>query len=73
MKVVSWDEKVLSGCKFVGTKQKVSNKRISKPGTSSARRYLQLSLQQWGAGNIHLLVLSSWKVNIVQNPIADSR
>ena len=35
-----------------------------------ARTYLQLTLQQWGAGNVYLLVLSSWKVNIAENPIA---
>ena len=35
-----------------------------------ARTYLQLPLQQWGAGNVYLLVLSSWKVNIAENPIA---
>ena len=32
--------------------------------------YLQLPLRQWGAGNVYLLVLSSWKVNIVKKPIA---
>ena len=32
--------------------------------------YLQLPLQQWGAGNVYLLVFSSWKVNIAENPIA---
>ena len=31
-----------------------------------ARTYLQLQLQQWGAGNVYLLVLSS----IAENPIA---
>ena len=30
---------------------------------------LQLPLQQWGAGNVYLLVLSSWKVDIAENPI----
>ena len=35
-----------------------------------ARTYLQLPLQQWGASNVYLLVLSSWKVNIAENPIA---
>ena len=35
-----------------------------------ARTYLQLPLQQWGAGNVYLSVLSSWKVNIVKKPIA---
>ena len=32
--------------------------------------YLQLPLRQWSAGNVYLLVLSSWKVNIAENPIA---
>ena len=32
--------------------------------------YLQLPLRQWGADNVYLLVLSSWKVNIAENPIA---
>ena len=32
--------------------------------------YLQHPLRQWGAGNIYLLVLSSWKVDIAENPIA---
>ena len=32
--------------------------------------YLQLLLRQWGAGNVYLLVLSSWKVNIAENSIA---
>ena len=36
----------------------------------TARTYLQLPLQQWGGGNVYLLVLSSWKVNIAENPIA---
>ena len=35
-----------------------------------APTYLQLPLRQWGAGNVYLLVLSSWKVNIAENPIA---
>ena len=35
-----------------------------------ARMYLQLPLRQWDAGNVYLLVLSIWKVNIVENPIA---
>ena len=35
-----------------------------------ARTYLQLPLWQWGAGNVYLLLLSSWKVNIAENPIA---
>ena len=32
--------------------------------------YLQLPLRQWGAGNVYLLVFSSWKVNIAENFIA---
>ena len=32
--------------------------------------YLQLPLRQWGAGNVYLLVLSSWKVKIAENLIA---
>ena len=35
-----------------------------------AQTYLQLPLRQWGAGNVYLLVMSSWKVNIAKNPIA---
>ena len=35
-----------------------------------ARTYLQLPLRQWGTGNVYHLVLSSWKVNIAENPIA---
>ena len=35
-----------------------------------ARTYVQLPLRQWGAGNVYLLVLFSWKVNIAENPIA---
>ena len=35
-----------------------------------ARTFLQIPLRQWGAGNVYLLVLSSWKVNIVKKPIA---
>ena len=35
-----------------------------------ARTYLQLPLRQWGAGNVYLLVLSSWKVNMTENSIA---
>ena len=37
---------------------------------SSAGTYLQLPLLQWGAGNVYLLVLSSRKENIAENPIA---
>ena len=38
--------------------------------TDEARMYLQLPLWQWGAGNVYLLVSSSLKVNIDENPIA---
>ena len=41
---------------------------ISLP--DQAQTYLQLPLQQSGAGNVYLLVLSSRKVNIAENPIA---
>ena len=37
-----------------------------KPLQVIAWRYLQLPLWQWGAGNVYLLVLSSWKVNIAK-------
>ena len=33
-----------------------------------AQTYLQLPL--WGSGNVYLLLLSSWKVNIAKNSIA---
>ena len=36
----------------------------------SAQTYLQLPVRQWGAGKVYLLVLSNWKVNIAENPIA---
>ena len=35
-----------------------------------AQTYLLLWLWQWGDGNVYLLVLSSWKVNIAENHIA---
>ena len=41
-----------------------------EPGQALAQTYLQLPLRQWGAGNVYLLVLSSWKVNIAKNSIA---
>ena len=31
---------------------------------------LQLLLQQWDVGNVYLLALSSWKINIAENPFA---
>ena len=38
--------------------------------SSYSQTYLQLPLRQRDAGNVYLLVLSIWKVNIVENPIA---
>ena len=35
-----------------------------------AQTYLQLPLWQWGASSNYLLVFSSWKLNIAENPIA---
>ena len=35
----------------------------------TAGTYLQLPLGQLGASNVYLLVLSSWKVNIAENPL----
>jgi hypothetical protein len=32
--------------------------------------YLHLSLRPWGAGNVYLLALSSWKVKIAKKNIA---
>ena len=37
-----------------------------------AQTYLQLPLRQWGADNVYLLVLFSWKVNIAENHIAEN-
>ena len=37
---------------------------------NTAWTYLQLPFQQWGTGNIYLLMFFSWKVNIAENPIA---
>ena len=34
-------------------------------GNNFAQTYLPL--RQWGAGNVYLLLLSSWKVNIAKN------
>ena len=34
-----------------------------------AGTYLQLPLQQWGAGYVYLLELSNWKVNIAGTPL----
>ena len=44
-------------------------KRKALRYTDLAWMYQQLPLRQWGAGNVYLLVLSSWKVNIAEKPI----
>ena len=44
------------------------DEKISDCKTVSARTYLQLPLLQRGAGNVYLLVLPSWKVNIAKKP-----
>ena len=36
----------------------------------SVQTNLQVPLQQWSASNVYLLELSSWKVDIAENPIA---
>ena len=52
----------------------VNVKIVQNRPTVKARTYPQLPLRQWGgqwgAGNVYLLVLSSWKVNIAENLIA---
>ena len=55
---------------FSKVMQFLSLRKVSEYGSMSAQAYLQLLLRQWGAGNVYLLVLSSWKVNIAENPIA---
>ena len=52
----------------IGKQEEISTKIFF--GCTIARTYLQLPLWQWGAGNVYLLVLFSWKVNIAENPIA---
>ena len=44
-------------------------KRPNNVKCHMAQMYLQLPLRQWGASNVYLSVLSSWKVNIAENPI----
>ena len=43
--------------------------RVERNQWHMAWTYLQLPIRQWGAGNVYLLVLSSWKVNIAENLI----
>ena len=53
---------IKKSCKYGG---------VAQSFTMPERIYiLQLPLRQWGASNVYLLVLSSWKVNIAENPIA---
>ena len=40
--------------------------------TELERIYNSNYIGQWGAGNVYLIVLSSWKVNIDENPIDSS-
>ena len=57
----------ISHCMFSLTLQEqVSSNTLA----SKAQTYLQLPLCQCGDGNVYLLVLSSWKLNIAENPIA---
>ena len=53
---------------FSKVMQFLSLRKVSEYGSMSAQAYLQLPLRQWGAGNVYLLVLSSWKVNIAEKP-----
>ena len=62
-----WDT-LLEVNKIVSTNILITSVDKTKGGL--ARTYLQLPLRQWGVGNVYLLVLSSWKVNIAENPIA---
>jgi hypothetical protein len=43
---------------------------FSLDDNDNAQTYLQLPLRQRGAGNVYLLVFSSRKINIAENPIA---
>ena len=45
------------------------NAILYKETTELAWTYLKLPLRQWGVGNDYLLVWSSWKVDIAENPI----
>jgi hypothetical protein len=54
----------------IGINNQILNRLAVKCLSFLARTYLQLPLMQWGADNVYLLLLSSWKVNIVKNPIA---
>ena len=53
-----------------GSRQKWGKNLQKNAQINRAQMYLQIPLRQWGAGNVYLLVLSSWKVNIAKNPIA---
>ena len=43
---------------------------LLKLAPSYNHNYLQLPLRQWSAGNVCILVLPSWKVNIAENTVA---
>ena len=60
-------QKTLQGFKL--EKQVFGNGSLTSC-TKYAQTFLQLPLWQWGADNVYLLVLSSLKVNIAENPIA---
>ena len=53
-----------------GDQPETRKAKFIKNIADDARRYLKLPLRQWFACNVYLLVLSSWKVNIAENPIA---
>ena len=48
----------------------IEDMRLAYIQIDPARTYLQLPLWQWGAGNVYLIVLSSWKIIIAENPNA---
>ena len=52
-------------------KNSITKHKKTKKQNVIAQTYLQLPLRQWSAGIVYLLVLSSWKVNIAENPIAE--
>ena len=64
----------LYGCQAVRSKLKKraknTNAFLANWQYNYAWTYLQLPLRQLGACNVYLLVLSSLKVNIAENPIA---
>ena len=65
-----WKRRFIYICTFKLCHSPNRNGQLLFYKSAQARTYLQLPLRQWGAGNVYLLVLSSWKVNIAENPIA---